>query len=469
MDRLEAVELKLSEVFIENKSFRFDSEYFKTEYLELQKEIYKYPHKQLGEFAKITDGEHGSVIFEKSGVKYLGAENIKKGFIDISNIKYVNKIVDERNKRASVEINDILISIKGTLGEVAIAEPWLLPANMSRDVAIIKNYTKNEFIDDYIVMFLMSKIGNTLSERLGSGGVQQMITLERLRTIIIPKPSIDFQNKVSEIYKKSRNNLSSSKILYKQSEQLLLKELDLLDFTPSKENIAIKSFSESFGNCGRLDSEHYLLKYDEIEKNINKNSNATFVKDEFLHIKTKFDKSKDGYNYIEIGNVNVSDGTNISNYALTKDLPANAKINALDGDLLISTVRPNRGAITIINTDETDLIVSGAFTVLRKKENSKISTQVLQVLLRTNVYKELLLKYNVGTQYPVIKDEDVLNLMIPIIDNKVQIQIENKIKESFNLKEESQQLLEVAKQAVEIAIEKDEEVALKYIEESKYE
>lgn len=167
----------------------------------------------------------------------------------------------------------------------------------------------------------------------------------------------------------------------------------------------------------------------------------------------------------KIGNVNVSDGTNISNYVLTENLPANAKINALNGDLLISTVRPNRGAITIINTNEADLIVSGAFTVLRKKENSKINTQVLQVLLRTNIYKELLLKYNVGTQYPVIKDEDVLNLMIAILDNTIQNEIEDKIKESFKLKEESKQLLEVAKRAVEIAIEDGEDVAMEYIKE----
>jgi len=87
-----------------------------------------------------------------------------------------------------------------------------------------------------------------------------------------------------------------------------------------------------------------------------------------------------------------------------------------------------------------------------------------KVKLRTNIYKELLLKYNVGTQYPVIKDEDVLNLIIPIIDNKIQTQIEQKIKESFKLKEESKQLLEVAKRAVEIAIEQDEDTAMEYIQ-----
>ena len=275
----------------------------------------------------------------------------------------------------------------------------------------------------------------------------------------------DFQMEIEKLVKLSHQKLEDSKAFYKQAEELLLKELDLLNFTPSKEKVAIKSFSESFGASGRLDSEYYQPKYDEIEKLIIKNSSKeTKILDEFEHIKTKFDKSKDGYNYIEIGNVNVSDGTNISNYVLTKNLPANAKIKVKKGDLLISTVRPNRGAITIIDMDDSDLVVSGAFTVLRKKEISQVNTQVLQVLLRTNIYKELLLKYNVGTQYPVIKDEDVLNIVIPIIDINIQTKIEEKIKESFKLKEESKQLLEVAKRAVEVAIEEGENVAMKYME-----
>ena len=81
------------------------------------------------------------------------------------------------------------------------------------------------------------------------------------------------------------------------------------------------------------------------------------------------------------------------------------------------------------------------------------------------IYKELLLKYNVGTSYPVIKDDDVLNLVIPIIDISIQNKIEEKIKKSFLLKEESKRLLDLAKKAVEIAIEKDENEAMKFMEE----
>ncbi len=40
------------------------------------------------------------------------------------------------------------------------------------------------------------------------------------------------------------------------------------------------------------------------------------------------------------------------------------------------------------------------------------------------------------------------------------------VEESFRLKTESEQLLETAKRAVEIAIEEDEESALKYLQEN---
>ena len=147
-------------------------------------------------------------------------------------------------------------------------------------------------------------------------------------------------------------------------------------------------------------------------------------------------------------------------------MPANAKIEAKYGDILISKVRPNRGAIAIIDFDDTDLIVSGAFTVLRAKSDGIMSAETLKVLLRTSIYREWLLKFNVGTSYPVIKDDDVLDLPIPIVDFKIQRQIADLVQHSFALKAQSTHLLEVAKRAVEIAIEENEAAATAWIGDS---
>ena len=459
------MELRLSEVYQNNVTFRFDSEYFKNEYLIIDNILNQHNLFKLDTLSLwVTQGANPT--FSEDGINCLTGRNINSGKVNYENSDYIDEIEFNILSRFQLKLNDILITLKGkgAIGKIGyITEER--SAIFSRNIGLIR-INQDKVSSIYIYLFLISKFGVKLIEKGETGGTgQSTLTTTYLKNMLVPIVSNDFQLKLHNLIESSHKKLEESKTLYKQSEELLLKELDLLDFEPSKEKIAIKSFSESFGSSGRLDSEYYQPMYDEIEKNISDNSNKTFIKDEFIHIKTKFDKSKNGYNYTEIGNVNVSDGTNISKYVLTEDLPANAKINALDGDLLISTVRPNRGAITIINTDETDLIVSGAFTVLRKKENSQINTQVLQVLLRTNIYKELLLKYNVGTQYPVIKDEDVLNLIIPIIDKKIQTQIEDKIKESFRLKEESKRLLEVAKRAVEMAIEEGEDMGMGFIKD----
>ena len=54
-------------------------------------------------------------------------------------------------------------------------------------------------------------------------------------------------------------------------------------------------------------------------------------------------------------------------------------------------------------------------------------------------------------------------LNYPIIDYKKQKKIAELVEESFRLKKESGKLLEVAKQAVEIAIEQNEKEAMKYL------
>lgn len=75
------------------------------------------------------------------------------------------------------------------------------------------------------------------------------------------------------------------------------------------------------------------------------------------------------------------------------------------------------------------------------------------------------MKFNTGTSYPTITDEDILNFSLPKIDSRAQEEIKKKIVEMYKTKKLSKSLLEIAKQGVEVAIEKDEQEAEKWIEE----
>ena len=54
---------------------------------------------------------------------------------------------------------------------------------------------------------------------------------------------------------------------------------------------------------------------------------------------------------------------------------------------------------------------------------------------------------------------------IPVLDDAIQEEIAAKVQESFALQKQAKQLLEHAKQAVEMAIERGEELALEWLKD----
>lgn len=86
------------------------------------------------------------------------------------------------------------------------------------------------------------------------------------------------------------------------------------------------------------------------------------------------------------------------------------------------------------------------------------------VYLKTEPIRDLSLRYNVGTSYPVIRDEDILNLPIPLLNEKDTADIVNNVITAHKNLSEAKVLIDLAKRAVEIFIEKDEGTALRVIE-----
>lgn len=464
LEGLEISILNLSKVLIDNVEFRVDSEYFSKKYLNFDLFLKKKKSDIISKYAKVSDGDHSKFPDNQNDeVRYLQAKDIKNHFIEDNNPVYISREYFDKNKRSQVKEENVILSIMGSVGDIAITPKGFVSTLANRAVAIIKDI--NELNPYYLFTYLSTKYGQLQIDRQKNGGVQERINLDVLSKVKIPFVKGEFQAEVESVVKSSHKIRRESKQTYTQAETILLREIGLNNFEPSEDAVNIKNFKESFGVTKRLDAEYYQRKYQDYEYKI-VSQKHTYIKREYTHITTTSKKDKVGYNYIEIGDVNVGDGSNKSNYVLTHELPANAKILVEKGDILISNVRPYRGAVTIINKEENDLIVSGAFTVLRKNPNSIFNNEVLKVLLRSPVYKDWLLKFNVGTSYPVIKDEDVLNMPIPFVSEDLQNQIAELLEESFKLKVESERLLEVVKKAVEIAIEIDESTASKFIKDN---
>jgi restriction endonuclease S subunit len=464
LEGLEITVLKFS-IFIEdNIDFRLDAEYFSKENNTLLNFIHRKGYRKISDFAYVTDGIHTSIDYSNdSGINLISATSPKENIFNLSRQAFITLKSHNENPRTALKENDIILSTVGTIGNCAVVTKSILPANSDRHVGIIRvDKTISPF---YISTFLLSKFGKFQTLRESTGNVQLNLFIYKIKTLKIANLSIDFQNQIEKLIKQAHSNLDQSQSLYAAAEQNLLEILGIANWQPTEENTSIKTFSNSFGTSGRLDAEYYQPKYDEIEEKIKTcEFGWCLVNDKYKLNESVCGREKEYYNYIEIGDINIGSGDYSYTKLDTNELPANARINLQQGDLLVSNVRPYRGAIAIINEEIPNLVGSGAFTVLQEK--SDFLNEYLSILLRTSIYKELMMKFNVGSSYPVIKDEDILNLPIPILPMDKQKELSAQIQESFKNRQESSRLIEIAKQAVEMAIEQDEETAMKFIKEN---
>lgn len=460
MDGLDFQEIRKSE--LENE-FTIGAEYYGKKYVEsvsvVKRQARTIPLGQMWVLA--TDGDHGSPNYQESGVLYLLSECVKEGYIEKAKCRYITEAKNRELKRSCLHPGDIVVTKTGVyFGKSAVIPENIPEANTIAHVGKIT--LKPQYNPYYVSTFLNCKYGYYQLRRRGIKATRPEIKLVEFPDIVVPEFSEMLYSIVEATVRKANTLLEVASGTMEQSAKLIMDTLTIGSHHAERVGGALVSFSNSYQLTGRLDAEYYQPKYKAYEAAVfNSSKGYTFVKNEFAPVKSSCSRTLDSYNYVEIGDIDVGTGSALFNAVVTDELPDNAKIMTQKGDLLVSTVRPNRGAVAILESD--DLLVSGAFTVLR--ESGDYPKEVLQVLLRTSMYRDWLLRFNVGTSYPVIKDEDVLNMPIPVLGDDIKQDVVTKVNESASLRRQSKQLLEYAKQTVEMAIEQGEDAALAWLKE----
>lgn len=458
MDGLECSEIKRSEL---ERTLRIDSEFYSKSAIKVSDMLQSQSHDLLTKFVNVSDGNHMGIsdYFIDEGVPYYRGQDAGAFFIENSNPICIDEKTFELPvmKRSHLKKGDVILSIVGTIGSLSLVYSDK-SATCSCKLAILR--PKEGKNAELLATFLRGKYGQAQIARFTRGAVQKGLILEDMDQLVVPVFGDGIVEAIRNAIQSAYQIQEKANICYRDAQRTLVNSVGLI--SAPAESVSVRDISTSFYTTGRLDAEYYQPKYDEYLSLITNCKNGfSTIKDEFLPIKEICDRRLAEYQYIEIGDVNINTGSASYNTIATDDLPDNAKLITQKEDIIVSTVRPNRGAVAILEDD--GLLVSGAFTVLR--ERGAYKKEVLQVLLRTPLYRDWLLRYNVGTSYPVIKDDDVLNMPIPLFEDMIQTEIAAKVQESFALRHKSKQLLVYAKQAVEMAIEQGEDAALKWLKD----
>ena len=296
--------------------------------------------------------------------------------------------------------------------------------------------------------------------------VQQGLPIKRVNHIPVPDLSSFFQIDIKQIIDTSWFLNTSSKKDYQQAEDLLLSELGLNDWQPTEETVAVKSFSESFLSSGRLDSEYYQPKYDELYELLE----ASCLKKEWdlkrlnsLSSLFKYGSSEpfeylaQGVPFLRIADLQKYRFNEKNLKFISQEAAKHQQATARTGDVLIS--RSGTLGLAITTPDYLNNAVYGSYFILTRPRQEGILPTYLALYLNSLVGKLQTEQANTGGIQTNLTIPVLESLLIACPPLNVQQKLVDKVSKSYDAEDKSKQLLEIAKTGVERAIETDEATA----------
>ena len=155
-----------------------------------------------------------------NGVPYITSKNIKNGKVDFSNVNYINIEDYERiSKNRPILIDDILISMIGTLGEVAVvkkSDGVFYGQNM-----FLVRLNKDKIYQRYFINYFKSNIVKRQLIINQNKSTQSYMKANHIESLKIPIPDIAEQKKIANKLDKVQEIINMRKRQIDELDELI--------------------------------------------------------------------------------------------------------------------------------------------------------------------------------------------------------------------------------------------------------
>ena len=377
---------------------------------------------KLGEVCiQITDGSHNPPSgVEQSEYLMLSSKNIDDDFITLDSPRFLSHSdYIAENKRTTVSEGDLLMTIVGTIGRVAIVPKELKGICLQRSVAVIK--PEREVVNNRYLMYQLQNMRPFL-EKEARGVAQKGIYLKQVSQLDIKLPELEHQMQIVKVLDKA------SKLIFLRRQQLA--KLDEL----------VKArFVEMFGTFPANPFRWDTGKIQDVVSDVRYGSSRPAVEG-------------GKYPYLRMNNITYSGELDLRD---TKriDIPDSEldKCTVRRGDVLFNRTNSKElvGKTCVYNRDE--LMVLAGF-VIRVRVNERIRPEVLSAFLNMDFSKRMLIgmcKTAIGQANINAKELQNIDLYIPPIELQDQfVALKNKIDQQKQTVQQSLEKLELLKKAL---------------------
>lgn len=464
---LEVQIIRLSKAKNFNDDFRWDSDYYKKDFL-LNAEFLK--KKTCNDFESLTNIIKKGIFdlppnnYLSSGVPLIRTSEIKSPTISFNTTVFINEVINQENEKTILFPYDLVFTKIGAyIGDVAILPTKYECYNFSQNVAGAS--LKNKLDGPFLLAFYLSRFGKlqVLRSQMLSG--QGKLELDDIRKYQIPLVTDAIKEEIKKLIDLSFYKTDASELAYSSSFETLFSELGLTNWKPLEQNTTVKKLSNSFAVSGRLDAEYYQPKFDEVLKVISNTKHKTLGS--IATFKKSIEPGSDAYQTEGIPFIRVSD---ISKFGLSQpDIHLDRK------EFDLADLKPKKdtillskdGSVGIAYKVEQDLDIITSSALLHLTITDKeVLPDYLTLVLNSKLTQMQAERDAGGSIIQHWRPDEIKQVLIPVLPIDTQKELAKQIKQSFKLRQESTKLIDIAKQAVEIAIEQDEKTAMKFIKDN---
>lgn len=170
--------------------------YYRDKLLSFEDEVYQVEWKTLGELCDVRDGTHDSPVKQSFGKYLITSKNVKNGSITFEDAYYISyEDFEQINKRSKVDVDDLLFTMIGTVGEIAHITDE--PNFAIKNVSLIKPADRT--LARYLFHYLQSTEAKKYIAENKSKGSQVFLALGKIRNFPIPYVSKTIQSRIVQV------------------------------------------------------------------------------------------------------------------------------------------------------------------------------------------------------------------------------------------------------------------------------
>lgn len=445
-------------------SGRIDAEYYKPESLQASELVKRNTYLPLGKL--VADGyrvvyENTKIlnkdqVDEKKDVRFLQATNVSNDglWIEPSEIGFVSRKDWDKYPKGRIKIGELLIEVKGQAEKVTIVQDYM-PLRTLVTGTLFKLIIKEDLITpEYAFAYFSCKYGKILRDRTKVNTLISYVSKPELYNIPIPI----FDTSVDEITHLIRNcyKLSyQSKELYRQAEEILVKELLLNQILLPKKKWHTAQYSEVIDDK-RMDAEFFQPTYKVMIKHLSsfhcKRLGEICSIDKGIEVGSEL-YTDEGKLFIRVSNIS-KEGIQTGNsdkHISTSTFKRLKSYQIKEGDILCT--KDGTIAMCYVIDQNIDGIFSSGIVKLTMHDD--LPKEYLAIVMNSIIGKMQAYRVCSGALITHWKIEDMKKMLIPIIDEERMYYIANLVSRSKEAKIQSKRLLFQAKKHLEELIEQE--------------